>query len=268
MITGERLAFFRSKAGHTQESLAVASGISRKRISEIEGDKGSPSLDTLEALLKACNVSLAEFFFSELQNLPTKKEHRDIYDKIELLLKDPADAKFVGRLVQSVFDNAITSHKEHLVSSKERESHDESLIREDETDLPREPVWVMAPVYGDIIMGDPEETGQQPVDRIPIVHTRISKGQYILRARGDSMSPVFESGDLLLIDNKITAKPGDYVAALLNHRTTLKQLIKDKQGRLILHPLNPKYKDRTIVEGDELRIQGVVLEIVRRKIRR
>ena len=53
MVTGQRLAWFRTKAGHTQDSLAVASGVSRNRISQIEAGKGgSPRLDTLEALLK------------------------------------------------------------------------------------------------------------------------------------------------------------------------------------------------------------------------
>ena len=63
MNIGERLAWYRVKANHTQESLSVASGVGRQRISEIEGNKrGRPSVKTLEKLLNQCGVSLDEFF--------------------------------------------------------------------------------------------------------------------------------------------------------------------------------------------------------------
>ena len=63
MDIGERLAWYRVKANHTQDSLAAASGLTRPAISAIERNKGgSPSVKTLEKLLNQCGVSLDEFF--------------------------------------------------------------------------------------------------------------------------------------------------------------------------------------------------------------
>ena len=63
ITTGERLSWFRNGSGHTQESLAEASGVSRQTISLIERNKGGKTgIETLEALLKACGVTLVEFF--------------------------------------------------------------------------------------------------------------------------------------------------------------------------------------------------------------
>ena len=53
--------------------------------------------------------------------------------------------------------------------------------------------------------------------------------------------------------------------ALLNGEGTLKQLIR-KKGQIILHPLNPEHKDIEIGEQDDLQIQGVVIDIVRRSL--
>lgn|SRR5262245_41415180 len=49
------VVWIRALARHTQDSLAEKSRVSRKRISEIEnGKKGSPSIDTLTKLVRAC----------------------------------------------------------------------------------------------------------------------------------------------------------------------------------------------------------------------
>ena len=66
MSLGKRLAKARKQAGMTQEALAEATGLTRPHIQKIESDVHSPTVATLEALIKPCGLSLAQFFESRI----------------------------------------------------------------------------------------------------------------------------------------------------------------------------------------------------------
>ena len=53
---GEVLRKARKKAGLTQEELAFKAGISREYVSMLEGDKKSPTVETLFRVCKALGV--------------------------------------------------------------------------------------------------------------------------------------------------------------------------------------------------------------------
>ena len=59
---GIRVKAFRQQAGLTQEGLALDSGIHVSFISEIERGLKKPSIESLEKLLIALNISFQEFF--------------------------------------------------------------------------------------------------------------------------------------------------------------------------------------------------------------
>lgn len=59
---GERFKFIREAAGHTQESLAVESGVSRSTVARIENGAQSPTVQMLDALVRACGSNLGDFF--------------------------------------------------------------------------------------------------------------------------------------------------------------------------------------------------------------
>ena len=61
MTLGERFRFVRGASGHTQESLASESGVSRTTIARIENDAQSPTVQILSALLKGCDSDLGAF---------------------------------------------------------------------------------------------------------------------------------------------------------------------------------------------------------------
>ena len=63
---GVRLREFRQRAGLTQEALAFNSGIHVSFLSEIERGIKKPSIESLEKLLSALNVSFQEFFDFEI----------------------------------------------------------------------------------------------------------------------------------------------------------------------------------------------------------
>lgn len=68
-------------------------------------------------------------------------------------------------------------------------------------------------------------------------------------------------GDLVIVDGKMTARPGDIVVALIDGENTVKRLKKNQKGTLYLKPENKEYLD--IYAEKELVVQGVVTGLIR-----
>ncbi|MFZ2257544.1 MAG: XRE family transcriptional regulator [Clostridiaceae bacterium] len=62
MNIGEKIKNIRLKMGLTQEELAERSDLTKGFISQLERDTTSPSVDTLEKIVRALGTDLAEFF--------------------------------------------------------------------------------------------------------------------------------------------------------------------------------------------------------------
>ena len=62
MKIGERIRRLRLQAGLTQEDLANRAQLTKGFISQLENDATSPSIATLQDILEALGISLAEFF--------------------------------------------------------------------------------------------------------------------------------------------------------------------------------------------------------------
>ena len=105
MVMGKKLVWYRTNAGHTQESLSVESGVSRQMISLIERDKGGKiSIETLEKLLTCCGVTLEEFF-REPKN-QGKSSEKPMFNRLDMnltVLQSP-DGSLKLKLNDAVFD--------------------------------------------------------------------------------------------------------------------------------------------------------------------
>ena len=82
------------------------------------------------------------------------------------------------------------------------------------------------------------------------------------RARGDSMEGAgIYDGDLLVVDRSIEAKAGKVVIAALNGELTVKRLSR-VEDRLRLEAENPTYAPIEFNEGDDVRLWGVVTNVI------
>ena len=87
---------------------------------------------------------------------------------------------------------------------------------------------------------------------------------YALRVSGDSMiGRHIVDGDTAILDPGLIPQPGNVVAALIDHETTLKTYAtKPDSGLAYLKAENPKYPD--LVADTEISIQGVLVGLIRR----
>ncbi len=96
-----------------------------------------------------------------------------------------------------------------------------------------------------------------------LIPTTVPVGQrtFALRVTGDSMSPEFTPGMLLIVEPELDPQPGDYVIAKNGcEETTFKQLVNDG-GDWYLKPLNPRYPLKLLGTSS---IVGVVRAVEKR----
>ena len=124
------------------------------------------------------------------------------------------------------------------------------------------------PIYGEIPAGmatlaEQNIEGHVALDLDSLNASRSAR-TFALRVRGDSMIGAhILDGDIVILEDRQTAKNGDIVAALIDGETTLKRYVTER-GRPYLKAENPQFPD--LIPARELRIQGVMTSLVRKQI--
>ena len=126
------------------------------------------------------------------------------------------------------------------------------------------------PIYGQIPAGMSTLT-EQTIEGHVSLDTRsanISKnrGTFALRVHGDSMIGAhIVDGDIVILEDSKEVHDGDIVAALIDGETTLKRYVMER-GRPYLKAENSRYPN--LIPARELKIQGVMVSLVRKQERR
>ncbi len=102
--------------------------------------------------------------------------------------------------------------------------------------------------------------------QIPAANVLKNRGTFALRVRGDSMIGAhILDGDIVILEDTKEVHNGDIVAALIDGETSLKRYVVER-GRPYLKAENPHYPD--LVPARELKIQGVMVSLIRKQERR
>lgn len=126
------------------------------------------------------------------------------------------------------------------------------------------------PIYGEIPAGMAALTEQTIEGHVSLDTRSVNASKngrtFALRVRGDSMIDAhILDGDVVILEDRKDVQSGDIVAALIDEETTLKRYVTD-HGRPYLKAENPMFPD--LVPARELRIQGVMVSLVRKQIAR
>ena len=126
------------------------------------------------------------------------------------------------------------------------------------------------PIYGQIPAGMSALT-EQTIDGHVSLDARsanVSKNRstFALCVRGDSMIGAhIVDGDIVILEESKEVHNGDIVAALIDGETTLKRYVVE-HGRPYLKAENPRYPN--LIPARELKIQGVMVSLIRKQERR
>lgn len=114
---------------------------------------------------------------------------------------------------------------------------------------------------GSILDGD-------PIDRIAI-STRLisfpSSEAFMVKAKGDSMTPKINDGDLIIVRKNRQPENNSIVACVNAGEALIKKYKKEKNG-IILTSLNQKYPP-FLAKKDHFRIEGEVKGVITNKIK-
>ena len=125
------------------------------------------------------------------------------------------------------------------------------------------------PVVGNVACGNPllaEENieGYIPVD-VTIVRNK-PEDYFFLRAVGDSMNQAgINPGDLVLIESKPTAQPGDKVVALIDDEATIK-IYQPSNDYVALVPKSDNPANKPIILNQDFTIQGIVKAVYQKEM--
>ena len=140
------------------------------------------------------------------------------------------------------------------------------LIRESITDNLND--IVQLPIYGFAQCGN---KGKKVVDeytqeKIPVTMAMMGVKDvsqcFFVRAKGNSMEPKIQDGDLVLIKQQPSYDENDYVFVIHNDLPKLKKIIK-KDGKLYLESVNRFFDNVEISKYDETKVIGVVKKIIK-----
>jgi repressor LexA len=119
------------------------------------------------------------------------------------------------------------------------------------------------PLSGTVAAGDPIE----PIPQTEVVEVppgMIGRGEtYALKVKGESMRDEgILPGDLVIVKKQSTARNGQTVIALVNNEATIKTYYR-KGDTVELRPANDAMKPITVKPTDTLRIEGLVIGVIR-----
>lgn len=130
---------------------------------------------------------------------------------------------------------------------------------------------IRVPVLGTIPAGIPLEAIEdvQGWEEIPSGMGRGGKEYIGLKVSGDSMSPVYLDGDVLILRVQDTCESGQDCAVMVNGEDATFKRVRLSPSGITLQPLNPVYAPMSYTNQEvndlPVRILGVVVEL-RRKI--
>lgn len=128
---------------------------------------------------------------------------------------------------------------------------------------------IRIPVLGSIPAGIPLEAVEDIIDweEIPADWTRGGQEFFSLKVHGDSMSPRYEDGDVLILRKQDTCESGQDCAVMVDGSDATFKRVRISPAGVTLQPLNPEY-DPLVFSNREVqelpvRILGVVVELRR-----
>lgn len=201
--------------------------------------------------------------------MPLTKRQKEILDYIGSFIEDRGYAPSFEEIAESFGYSSLATVHEHLSNLERkgyiRKSYNESRSIEmvgRETTVPS----IELPLLGAVAAGLPiEAIEDNETLAVPPDMVSRRRDNYVLRVEGNSMiEEQIRDGDYIVVQAQDSAEDGQMVVALVSgDAATVKKLYREGGGRIRLQPANPTM-DPIIVDAAEVRIQGVVVGVIRK----
>lgn len=202
--------------------------------------------------------------------MPLTKRQKEILDYIASFIDDQGYAPSFEEIAESFGYSSLATVHEHL-SNLERKGYIRKSYNESRSIelLSRETGGGAAfelPLLGAVAAGLPiEAIENRETLAVPPDMVNRRRDNYVLRVEGNSMiEEQIRDGDYIVVQAQHTAEDGQMVVALVSgEAATVKKLYREPGGRIRLQPANVTM-DPIIVSAAEVRIQGIVVGVIRK----
>lgn len=201
--------------------------------------------------------------------MPLTKRQKEILDYIEGFIDDRGYAPSFEEIAESFGYSSLATVHEHLSNLERkgyiRKSYNESRSIELVGRDTATPVLEL-PLLGSVAAGQPiEAIEDNETLAVPPDMVSRRRDNYVLRVEGNSMiEEQIRDGDYIVVQAQDRAEDGQMVVALVGgEAATVKKLYREPGGRVRLQPANPTM-DPIFVEAQDLRIQGIVVGVIRK----
>ncbi len=128
-----------------------------------------------------------------------------------------------------------------------------------------ETIFREVPVLGRVAAGKPLLAIEHVEGTLPLPSEWVEGREvFILRVKGESMSPYLLPDDYVIVRSQPSAENGDIVVTLMGEEATVKRFFK-KGRKVELKPDNQSWKTIQIEEGsEEIKILGKVIGVFRK----
>ena len=196
------------------------------------------------------------------------RRQKEILDFVTRHLERKGYAPTIEEIGEHFGLSSLATVHKHLTNLQEKGLIKRAWNRSRALELVPSEVKVQAvelPLLGKVAAGTPIEAVEAS-ETIFVPEDMVGRKEtYVLQVKGDSMiDEQIRDGDYVIVENRKSARDGEMVIALLEgDRVTLKKLYREGGGRVRLQPANARMKP-ILVDQDDLRVQGVVIGVLRR----
>ncbi len=199
---------------------------------------------------------------------------KEIFSFVRTFIKTrgyPPSVREIGEHFQiyprAVFDHLKALEKKGYLKRKRSMSRGIEVLTFEEDRFRKEghPLVREIPVLGRVAAGKPTLAVENVEGTIPFPGEWVKgKEVFLLRVKGDSMSPFIIPGDYVLVRFQSSAENGDVVVTLLGEEATVKRFFR-KGRRIELRPDNERWETIQFEEGKgEIQILGKVIGVFRK----
>lgn len=171
-------------------------------------------------------------------------------------------ADMLGTSKVTIFEHVGALERKRIIRRDKHKARSLEIVADER--LPDENRPTKLPLLGAIAAGSPIEAVENREELDLEAMFASKQGVYVLRVRGESMiEDHLCDGDYVVIERRETARNGEQVVALLDTgEATLKRYYREPGNKIRLQPANSTMEPR-IVDADRVRIQGVVIGVLR-----
>jgi len=199
---------------------------------------------------------------------------REIFGFIQAFIREkgyPPSVREIGGHF-SIYPRAVFDHLKALERKgylKRQHSMSRGLeilvFEEDRLRKGSRPLIRDIPVLGRVSAGKPTLAVEHVEETLPLPTEWVNgKEVFLLKVKGDSMSPYILPGDYVIVRSQPSAENGDVVVTLMGEEATVKRFFK-KRGKIELKPDNERWETIRIEEGaGEVQILGKVTGVFRK----